>query len=59
MRVPFLAERVPTARVVKTPAESVRERETGPEPVPLTRDEAERIRSRLERVMQLARIGSR
>ena len=58
-RVPFVAERVPTARVVNTPVESMREGETGPEPVPLTRDEAERIRNRLERVMQLARIGSR
>lgn len=49
VRTPFVAEYVPSARRVKQPVE----------PVPLTRAEAERIRGRLERVMQLAHAGDR
>lgn len=49
VRTPFVAEYVPSARRVKQPVE----------PAPLTRAEAERIRGRLERVMQLAHAGDR
>ncbi len=48
-RAPFVVEHVPAARGLKTAVE----------PAPLTREEAERIRYRLERVMQLARVGDR
>ena len=49
VRTPFVAEYVPRARRVKQPVE----------PAPLTRAEAEMIRGRLERVMQLAHTGNR
>ncbi len=59
VRTPFIAEHVPSARGVKEPVEPALEVAVNSAPAPLTRAEAERIRDRLERVMQLAHVGDR
>ena len=59
LRTPFVAEYVPSARRVKQPLEPAPEVAVNSVPVPLTRAQAERIRGRLERVMQLAHAGDR
>ncbi len=59
VRTPFIAEHVPSARGMKQPVEPAPEVAVNSVPAPLTRAEAERIRGRLERVMQLAHAGDR
>ncbi len=59
VRTPFVAEYVPSAREVKHSVEPALEAAVNSVPAPLTRAEVERIRGRLERVMQLAHAGDR